>query len=179
MMTLLLAMAWDASTASPKQPCIPIASDRLKPTSSALDAHAALREALGELMPEAPIRVALYGRGGHHSTEEYSIVLARNTDGIWHGTAVGRSQIWVEDAPYTPLPRKEWVVDQDKGRQLDAALARHCRFDRSTVLAGDAGPPPLGRMAETIDVVRSSRPTISYSAGDGDGVIAALIRPPR
>lgn len=175
---LLLAMSTDAA-ATPAKPCIPIASDRLKPTSSALDAHRALRAALGEPMPEASVRVALHGRGGHLSTEEYSIVMARDPDGIWHGTAVGRSQIWMDGAPYTPLPRKAWVVDRDAGRRLDAALARRCRFDRSPTLADKSSPPPRGRMSETIDVVRTGRPTISYAVSEGDGVIASLIRPPR
>ncbi len=175
---LLLAMPMDAAATSAK-PCIPIASDRLKPTSSELDAHRALRAAVGEPMPEAPTRVMLYGRGGHLSTEEYSIVVARDADGIWRGTAVGRTQMWIDGAPYEPLPRKAWVVDRNTGRQLDAALARRCRFDRSATVADKSSPPPRGRMSETIDVVRTGRPTISYAASEGDGVIASLIRPPR
>lgn len=74
-------------------------------------------------MPPAPTMVMLYGRGGHLSTEEYSVILSRGVDNVWRGTAVGRSQIWIKDAPYTLMKRIEWVLDNDKARQLDDAMA--------------------------------------------------------
>ncbi|MGT2516207.1 hypothetical protein ACVOMT_20195 (plasmid) [Sphingomonas panni] len=163
---LLLAMPMDAAATSAK-PCIPIASDRLKPTSSELDAHRALRAAVGEPMPEAPTRVMLYGRGGHLSTEEYSIVVARDADGIWRGTAVGRTQMWIDGAPYEPLPRKAWVVDRNTGRQLDAALARRCRFDRSAIVADKSSPS--ARQDVGNDRRRADRPTDDQLRGERGG----------
>lgn len=175
---LLLAMASTARVSSPIPPCVPVASDHLAPTSSAIDDHRALRKALGEPMPQAPTMVMMYGRGGDLSTDEYSIVLARGADNVWHGTAVGRTQIWVKDAPYTPMKRMEWVLDEDQGRQLDDAISRRCPFDRSAASANNSGPPPIGYIARRIDVIQPGQTAITYYASEGDGKVASLIRPP-
>lgn len=178
MTLLLLAMASAAGTASPARPCLPIASDHLSPTQSAVDDHKALRKALGEPMPDTPTMVMMYGRGGHLATTEYSIVLARGADDVWRGTAVGRSQIWVKDAPYSPLNRIEWVLDTAKARQLEDALAHRCPFDRSAKKVDLSTPPPRGIIYQRIDVVLPGRKTVTYYADDGDGVIASIIQPP-
>lgn len=130
-------------------------------------------------MPDAPMMVMLHGRGGHHSTEEYIVIVARGSGGVWHGTAVGRSQMWIKDAPYTPLARKAWVLGKDKAGELEAAIARRCPIDRSVAMPGESGPPPRGYMFERIDVVQAGRPTVTYYAAESDGGIAALIEPPR
>ncbi len=179
MITLLLAMLSIAETGAAARPCIPIASDNLAPTSSAVADHQALRKAMGEPMPHARTMVMLHSRGGHLSTEEYSIVLARGGDGAWHGTAVGRSQIWVKDAPYSPMKRIEWALDRNKGRELDAALSRRCPFDRSAAGVDTSTPPPRGLISERIDVIQAGRTPVTYYATQGDGKIAALIRPPQ
>lgn len=178
MKLLLLAMGVIAGVSYATPPCVPVASDHLAPTTSAINDHKALRKALGEPMPHAPTMVMMHGRGGHLSTDEYSIVVARGTDDVWHGTAVGRSQIWIKDASYTPMKRIEWTLDKENGRQLDDAISRRCPFDRSAVKANSSGPPPLGLIAQRIDVVQPGRAPITYYASDGDGVIASIIRPP-
>ncbi len=122
--------------------------------------------------------VMLHGRGGRLSTEKYSIVLARGPDSLWHGTAVGCSQIWVKDAPYSPMKRMEWTLDTNKGRELDAALSRRCPFDRSAVQVDTSKPPPRGMMLERIDVIQAGRTPATYYATQGDGVIASPILPP-
>ncbi|WP_336963748.1 hypothetical protein [Sphingobium aquiterrae] len=104
--------------------CVPVASDQLKPTTSDIEEHRALRRVLGEPMPDASMMVMLHGKGGHLSTQEYSIIAARNMDGLWHGTAVGRSQISVKNAPYTPMKRAEWVLDKVTAEKLDRAMDR-------------------------------------------------------
>lgn len=179
MMTLLLlAMLSTAKAGASERPCIPVASDNLAPTPSAVADHKTLRKALGEPMPQVPTMVMLYGSGGHLSTQEYSIVLARGNGGLWHGTAVGRSQIWVMDAPYSPMKRREWILDRNKGGELDAALSRRCPFDRSAVQVDTSEAPPLGTMSERIDVIQAGRTPVTYYATQGDGKIASLIRPP-
>jgi len=122
--------------------------------------------------------VMLYGAGGHLSTQQYSIIVARGDDGVWRGTAVGRSQIWLEDAPFRPMQRAEWTLDAQSGHQLDDAISGFCRRD---LKAGKTQPtlaPPLGFILETIVIVTPERGDISYFA-DKDDPIAALVRPPQ
>jgi hypothetical protein len=176
---LLLAMAPTASIGFADPPCVPVASDRLAPTTSAIEDHKYLRKALGEPMPETPTMIMMHGQGGHLSTQEYSVVLARGADDVWHGTAVGRSQIWVEGAPYTPMKRIEWALDKEKGQHLDDAISRFCRFDRSSISDNKAGAPRLSYVGERIDVVLPGQRPVTYNSSDGDGVVASLIRPPQ
>ena len=180
MITLqLLALISAAGAGPPPPPCVPVASDHLAPTSSAIDDHKALRKAIGEPMPQAATMVMMYGQGGHLSTEEYSVVLARGADNLWRGTAVGRSKIWIRDALYTPMKRIEWVLDKDKAQQLDDAISRRCPFDRSVARDANSGPPPLGLIAQRIDVVQPGQTPITYYASEGDGKVASLIQPPQ
>lgn len=123
--------------------------------------------------------VMLYGKGGHLATEEYSIILVRTANGIWQGTAVGRSQIWIKDAPYTPMDRVEWVLDEATGLQLDRAIHRRCPASRKGGKVADAGPPPLGFVGENIDVVVPGNAPTTFTSEEGEGTIAALIRPPK
>ncbi len=175
---LLIALA--SVPGAPPLPCVPAASDKGALTSSALDEHRALRAALGAPMPDAPAMVMLHGKGGHLVTDEYSIILARHADASWHGTAVGRSQIWVKDAPFEPMKRAEWTLDEAAGKTLDRAIARRC--PPTPALPRDAtppGPPPRDVIPEKIDVVRRGKSTVSFYAPTGDATIAALIRPPQ
>jgi hypothetical protein len=179
-MAILLAMASTVGAGAPNSPCVPVPSDNLAPTSSAIDDHKALRKAIGEPMPQAPTLVMMFGRGGHLSTDEYSVILARGADNVWRGTAVGRSQIWAKDAPYTPMKRIEWVLDKDKAQQLNEAISRRCPFKRSGGAdAVASGPPPRNYIAERIDVIQAGQTPITYYASEGDGVVASLIRPPQ
>lgn len=123
--------------------------------------------------------VMLHGEGGHLATEEYSIIVARSADGLWRGTAVGRSRIWVEDAPYTPMKRAEWILDKATSQKLDSAIDRTCPFDRSAADPARSGPPPLGYVSEMIDIVEAGQVHHSFYVEAGGAGIAALVRPPR
>lgn len=179
-MIAVLLVALTSVAAAPSLPCVPAVSDKAALTTSALDDHRALRAALGEPMPNSPEMVMLHGKGGHLATQEYSIIVARHADGSWHGTAVGRSQIWVKDAPFEPMKRAEWTLDEAAGKALDRAIARRCPptppFRRDVT---PPGPPPRGFIPEEIEVVKRGRPRVSFYAPDADGTIATLIRPPQ
>lgn len=75
---LLLAAAVGSLNPSKNQPpCIPVASDNLQATTSDIEEHKKLRQALNEPMPDETPMVMLHGTGGHLAEEEYSIVVAR------------------------------------------------------------------------------------------------------
>ncbi len=175
---LLLAVAPLAGSVSTGPLCLPVASTTSTPTASAIEDHRALRKAIGEPMPQSPTMVMLYGRGGHLSTSEYSIIVVRSADGTWQGTAVGRSKIWIEDAPYRPLQRADWALDKAAGLQLDKAISRRCPVGRKAIdKPGDPGPPPLGLVPERIDVVTPGHAPSTFYSEEEEGKIAALIRP--
>ena len=177
---LLLAMASVTGNASAGLLCLPVASATSKPTASAIEDHRALRKAIGEPMPQSPTMIMLYGKGGHLSTSEYSIVVVRAADGTWQGTAVGRRQIWIKDAPYSPMQRADWVLDKAAGFQLDEAISRRCPAGRKAIdKPADSGPPRLGSVPERIDVVTPGHAPSTFYSEEGDGKIAALIRPLR
>jgi hypothetical protein len=160
-------------------PCVPRASDQSNATQSAIEEHRALREAIGEPMSQSSTMVMLYGRGGHLATQEHSIVLFRSRSGIWQGTAVGRTRIAVEGAPYQPMERAEWTLDRNAGRQLDDAIARRCPQSQPDVEGSSpSGPPPRGLIVERIDILRADLPISTFYASEEGGKIAALIRPP-
>jgi hypothetical protein len=132
-----------------------------------------------EPMPDQRPMVMLRGKGGHLSTEEYSIIVARSPDGQWHGTAVGRSKIWIGGAPFKPMKRAEWVLDKASGKRLDKAISRICPFNRDVRTEQNSGPPPLDYVSEKIDVVSAKSKIHSFYVGSGGEGFAALIRPPR
>jgi hypothetical protein len=169
MIALLLALAATS-------PCIPIATDQLRPAQSALEQHRVLRRELREPLPVASNMVMLFGSGGHLETLEYSIILAKAKKGDWHGTAVGRRKIWIEGAPWTTMPRKEWTLDRETGRRLSKAISRRCPFDRSKVV--DASPPPLGYIGETIDLFERGH-AVTFSEEAGGQLIGEMVRPPK
>lgn len=171
---LLLAIAPVIGNASTSLPCLPVAPATSKPTTSAIEDHRALRKALGEPMPQSRTMVMLYGEGGHLSTSEYSIIVVRAANGTWHGTEVGRSRIWIEDAPYSPMQRTDWALDKVTGLLLDNAISRRCPAGRE---ATDSGPPPLGAVPELIDVMTPGHAPSTFYSEEDEGKIAALIRP--
>lgn len=177
---LLLAAAVGAAMPSESLPhCVPVPSDKLQPTASDIEEHTKLRQALKEPMPDQRPMVMLRGKGGHLSTEEYSIIVARSPNGQWHGTAVGRSKIRIGDAPFKPMKRAEWVLDKAIGKRLDKAISRTCPFNRDVQSDQNSGPPPLGDVSEKIDVVSAKGQIHSFHVGSGGEGFAALIRPPR
>ena len=174
----LLALAL-ADAGSSARPCVPVAADHLKPTPSAIEDHRSPRAALGVPMPQAPTMVMLYGKGGHLSTQEYSIVLIRADDGAWRGTAVGRSQIWVQGAPYTPMKEKDWTLAKAAAKELEDAISRRCPVDRAAPSGASRSlPPPRGYISERVDVLTPNHAPITFYASEGDGTIAQVIRPP-
>ncbi|OWK28092.1 hypothetical protein [Sphingomonas dokdonensis] len=172
---LLLALVAPAASAD-AVPCIPAATAEI--ASSALADHRALRATLNEPMPEAATMVMLFGHGGHLSTSEYSIVLARRADGRWDGTAVGRSQIWIKDAPFNPMNRREWTLDREESGLLDAAIARRCPAKPPITDNTPGEPPPRSFVSEKIDVIRPEQPPLAFYVSSGDGSFDALLRPP-
>jgi hypothetical protein len=175
----LLAIALisgDVPTIAP--PCLPMASAQRNPAPSAFKDHRELREAIGDQMPHAKTMVMLYGAGGHLVTEQYSIILVRAANGIWRGSAVGRSQIWVKDAPFIPMDRVDWVLDNASSRELDDAISRRCPSDgKASSKPSDAGVPPLGSMTERIDVIMPGHSLSTFYADEGGEQMAKLIRP--
>ena len=146
---------------------------------SKIESHRALRRSMGEPMPTAATMVMLYGYGGHLATSEYSIVLARGTDGVWRGTAVGRTRIWVQDAPYTPMSRVEWALDPAAGKQLNDSVDRHCpRVDRPYSPSKKPSPPPLGTIFEVLDVVTGDHQHAVSVAPYRSDDLATMVRPP-
>lgn len=171
---LLLALGAPAASADAAA-CIPAATQ--DGVLTAVNEHRTLRETLGEPMPKAATMVMLFGRGGHLSTSEYSIVLARRADGRWDGTAVGRSQTWIKDAPFNPMNRREWTLDQEKSRALDAAIVRRCPAARA-VDDGDSANRMPDHMGERIDLIRPCAPVITFRPADANGGLDGLLRPP-
>jgi hypothetical protein len=131
------------------------------------------------LMPKEPSMVMLYGKGGHLSTIEYSVIVARNAKGKWRGTAVGRSRIQVMGAPYSPMTTAEWELNGATSQQLEQALSHRCPFRENRSSATPPEAPPLGHIPERIDVVTSGRTIATFYADAEDGAFAAIIRPPK
>jgi hypothetical protein len=139
--------------------------------------HAALRAALHEPMPRAPRSVLLYAAGGHLGTQEHSIVLVRQSDSSWVGTAVGRGKIWVEGAPYYLIPRKQWTLPAEKARRLDRILEDPCFYAEPAQFEGGRdGPPPLGALVDRLEVVsEAGMRRALFLAGDQKGLTAELL----
>lgn len=176
----LLAIAPVTGNVSTNSPCLPVAPAVSKPTASAIEDHRTLRQAIGEPMPQSSTMVMLYGKGGHLSIEEYSIIVVRSADGIWRGTAVGRSQILVKDAPYIPMKRTEWALDEAAGLKLDDAMSHRCSSGgKAAAKSADLSPPLRGFVPERIDAVTPGHAPSTFYSEEGDGKVAALIRPPR
>ena len=138
--------------------------------------HTALRSALGEAMPHADSMVLIHALGGHLSTTEYSIVLERQSNNRWTGTSVGRSQIWIKDAPYSSLPRKQWTLSEESGRRIDTILQSVCLYaEPSQFVSEQNGTPPLGAMIQHLDVLTPTRRRSSdFLGGDAKGLTADL-----
>lgn len=180
MILLLSAIASVSGTKSEAvRPCIPAPANGSQPTVSAISDHRALRKIIGEPMPEAATAVMLYGKGGHLGTNEYSIILDRAANGSWQGTAVGRSQVWIVGAPFTPMDRKEWHLSPEDGQRLDDAISHRCPRKSAERKFKPSGPPPLDFIPERIDVVSPNNNTVTFYATEGGGQIATMIRPPR
>lgn len=176
---LLLALASSVSGAAlADEACVPILARDGASAPSALGEHRALRLEMHEPMPQASTMILLYGAGGHMEARWYSIVLTRDDDdGLWHGTAIGRSQTWIKNAPYSPMNRKAWTLDKVAGEQLDAAINRTCPR-RSIVKGARLTPPPLNYITRRIDIIRSHEPLDTFDVDEAGQALAAMILPP-
>lgn len=155
--------------------------DDLRARILSADKHRQLRTELGETMPSGTTMVLLHAVGGHLSTFEHSIIAYRSAEGRWSGTAVGRSKIWVEGAPFQPIDKKEWVLSDEAATRLDQILGDRCFYSEPTMLDGKDGPPNRGAMFVTLDVVTAAKQrSVSYLGGTADGLTAEvdrLVRP--
>jgi hypothetical protein len=149
-----------------------------RPRPDTLQEHAALRTALGEKMPKAASMILIFAAGGHLSIEQYSIILLRQKNGRWIGTAVGRREIGIQDAPFAPIPRKQWTLSPNAGQRLDQIIRNPCFYaEPSEFVADDNGPPPLGIMAIRLDVVAPGRRRSSlFLANEPKGLTAEVVK---
>ena len=161
----------------PLHPCLPASREETTSVASAVDDHRAIRRILNEPMPDAPTMVMLYGKGDHLATNEYSIIVIRNADGSWRGTAVGRSQVSIVDAPFTPMKKVEWELGAEEGQRLDEAISRRCPSKRPPKTSTLSGPPPLDFIRERIDVVQPNMNVTTFYVSVYKNKFAALIRP--
>lgn len=152
------------------------------PIADSLPSHQALRTAMGAPMPEGAATVMIHGVGGHLETTEYSIAIARGADGQWHGTAVGRSSVWIKDAPFSTIAPKNWTVPPEKGRRIDAIVDGACLYAEPAQFATNRDePPPLGVLVMQLSIVTPrGRHRATYLGGQAKGLTAeldALARP--
>lgn len=163
----------------PNRPCLPASREETTAVASAVDDHRAIRKILNEPMPDAPTMVMLYGKGGHLATNEYSIIAVRNADGSWQGSAVGRSQVSIVDAPFTPMKKVEWELGMEEGQRLDEAISRRCPSKRPPKTSTPSRPPPRDFIPERIDVVTPNMSVTTFYVSVYRDKFAAMIRPPK
>lgn len=141
------------------------------------DKHRQLRTELGEQMPNETTMVLLHAVGGHLSTFEHSIIAYRSAEGSWNGTAVGRSKIWIEGAPFQPIKKREWALGDEAAKRLDQILGDNCFYAEPTTFDGKGGPPSRGAMFVTLDIITPAKQrSVSYLSGTADGLTAEVDR---
>ncbi|WP_298815258.1 hypothetical protein [uncultured Sphingomonas sp.] len=140
------------------------------------NAHRQLRGELGVTVPTAPEHIMIYAAGGHLSTTRISIVATRGFDGRWHTDAVGRSKIWVEGAAPSDLPHLTRTLSVADSSKVDALLATSALWQQRLSDESDGGPPPLGLMTRTIDVVTPRCAQRWLVAGNEPPLVAELDR---
>jgi hypothetical protein len=147
----------------------------------AMQDHRLLRQALGEAMPIASTMILVHAHGGDLASTEFSIVVTRGDDGAWHGTAVGRTQIWIPDTPPTILPRKAWTLSADNGRRLDAILDDRCLYAEPGDFHGKDAPA-VGALGFQVDIVTPSHwRQVFFYGGEALGLtreVVTLSQPP-
>ena len=113
---------------------------------------------------------------------DYSVVLTRGTSGVWRGTAVGRTQVWIQGAAPSIKPRIEWTLSENEGLQLDRILDDPCFYAEPTTLP-IGGAPLIGAMGVHVDTITPTHARSYFSLdGDAEGLMQTLISltmPPR
>lgn len=137
--------------------------------------HVALRKSLGEPVLAGRSMINIYGSGGDLGTTEYSIMLVRGDDGIWKGTAVGQTTVWLQGASPMITPRKAWILNSRAGRKIDAILDSQCYYAEPTFFQHRLGPPSPGVLGVNLE---SNTPKhirrVSYLGGDALGLTKEL-----
>ena len=147
-----------------------------QPTQDAVQEHKVLRQALGEAMPAAPTMIRVFASGGDLATTAFSIILVRGHNGLWRGTAAGRNQIWIQDAPPTIFPRKEWTLSAKNGRRLDTIIHDRCLYAEPANFYDRKMAPPVGALAYRLDIVTpSQRRSVSFFGGGVRGLTSEVI----
>lgn len=145
--------------------------------STVVDKHRQLRAELGEPMPNEPTMILLHAAGGHLTTSEYSIIAYRSADERWSGTAVGRSKVWIEGAPFRPMDKREWVLGAEAAKRLDRILDDSCFYAEPRTFDGEGGPPNGGAMFVQLDVITPAKQrSVDYLGGYARGLTAEVDR---
>lgn len=76
----------------------------------------------------------------------------RDAGGRWRTDAVGRSRIWVKDAPRSDMPHLARTLSAGDSRAVDAILADPDLWRETSLPIGHVGPPPLDHALRDIAV---------------------------
>lgn len=147
---VLLALAGPSAATCPTARARAVDADAL---AGMVEPHRALRHELGVGLPDAPTRVMIYSEGGHLATTRISIVAVRDAAGQWRTDAVGRSRIWVEDAPPDDMPHLARTLSIKDGRAVDTILANPAFWRETASSPHEAGPPPRGYASRNVAIV--------------------------
>ena len=138
--------------ATPIAATCPAASADADVLAGTIEPHRALRQELGVALPDAPVRVLIYSEGGHLATTRISIVAVRNAGGRWRTDAVGRSRIWVKDAPPSDMPHLARTLSAEDSRAVDVILADPDLWRETSSPVGHVEPPPLDHASRDVAV---------------------------
>ncbi|MGI4730439.1 MAG: hypothetical protein ACRYFW_01670 [Janthinobacterium lividum] len=142
--------------------------------SDTRDRHIELRRELGAPIPTADTIVLVYLQGGDLGTLDYSVVLERNDDGMWHGSAVGKRQAWIPSPPSIE-PLRRWTLPVADGRRLDTILADKCYYAEPTGFRS-LTPPQVGAVGVDIETISRKKTRIaSVYRGQGDELTDAVV----
>lgn len=149
--------------------------------ASRVDAHRASSASQSVAFDPAPPAILIYGEGGHLATQRYSIVATRTDAGLWHVDARGDTKIWVKGASAHAITPVVHDLDAQKSAEIDAILADPCLWRAHAAVNRDgSGPPPLGLIPETLEILmpdRTRRVSVLETADGPTARLMALVRP--
>jgi hypothetical protein len=144
--------------------------DDWTPVAGAETKHAALRQSLSEPMPASQLMVSIYAIGGDLATAEFSVILTRDDNGNWNGTAVGQSKVWIEGAKPSIMPRRAWTLSEVQGRKLDALLTDKCFYAEPTTFNGSEVPGVGALFMEVETLTPGHERRFAYKGGRVEGL---------
>ena len=160
---------------------ISAANEDWTPAESVEAKHAALRQSLNEPMPTSRSAVSIHAVGGDLTTTEFSIILSRDADGTWNGTAVGQSKVWIEGAKPSIMPRRAWTLPDVKGRRLESLLSNKCFYAEPTTFYRNQ-VPAVGTLFMDVETrMPGHQRRFSYKGGRVEGLskeVTELTFPP-